>query len=86
LIVLNIHGMPDNTRSLVVLAILHTLENAEKACIVWPNRAITVVCVASLFLSGIQYSCENQGEVDENGEGKELHHDPVTCVGRLDLM
>jgi hypothetical protein len=84
--VLNIHWVPDNTRGLVVLAVLYTLDNASKVCIGWPNRAIAVVFVASRSLSGIQYSCEDQREVDENGEGKELHHDSATCVGRRDLM
>jgi hypothetical protein len=74
----HIHRMPDNTRSLVVLAVFHSLEDAEETCIVWPNRAVTIVFIARL--SGIQKSCETHREVKEGGEGKELHRDRVASV------
>jgi hypothetical protein len=72
--------MPDDTRSQVVLAVLSSLKKAEKACIVGPNRAITVVVVA--VLSSIQDSCENNRQVNEDSERKELHFDLVMRVGR----
>jgi hypothetical protein len=37
-------------------------------------------------LSFIQNFCKNNGEVDKEGEGKELHLDLVTSVGLLGLM
>jgi hypothetical protein len=76
--------MPDDTCSLVVFAVVCSLDNAEDACIVGPNCAITIVCVASL--PGIQDSCEYHGEVNKDGEGKESHLDRIMSVGLLGLM
>jgi hypothetical protein len=80
----HVHRMPDDTRSLVVLAVLHGLEDTGEACIVWPNRTVTIVFIARL--SGVQKSCETHREVREGGEGKELHRDRVASVSVIGLM